>query len=158
MNFTTVHEKTELQWKIALIACFLIGLLVGIVINTELHIIEIPKAYSLGVTDPECYEIGDYSDAGGCPLFSKPLEVMVEPFKVAFGGFAFVVIWGIIMGVLWLRVQNTMMVGVVGVLLASVFTAGFSPETKIIGYGLLAVAIAVALYQILTVRVHYPQG
>jgi hypothetical protein len=113
---------------------------------------------NLGITDPECFELGDYSETGGCPLFSKPLEVMVEPFKVAFGGFAFVVIWGIIMGVLWLRVQNTMMVGVVGVLLATVFLAGFSNETKIIGFGLLAVAIAVALYQILTVRVHYPQG
>jgi len=158
MDFSTIQEEKNLQWKIALICCFLIGIIVGIVINSEFHLIDFPKAFGLGVTDPECFEIGDYSESGGCPLFSKPLEVMVEPFKVAFGAFAFVVIWGIIMGVLWLRVQNTMMVGVVGVLLAAVFTAGFDDQTKIIGYGLLAVAVAVALYQILTVRVHYPQG
>jgi hypothetical protein len=47
MNFSTIQEKRNLQWKIALLSCFLIGMLVGFVINTELHIIEFPKAYGL---------------------------------------------------------------------------------------------------------------
>jgi len=117
-----------------------------------------PQSLALGPTDPECYEVGNYSINGECNLFGEPLTTMTKPFEVVFGDFTYVIIWGIIMGVLWLRVQNTMMVGIVGIALAALFTQGFSQEAQIIGYGLLAVAIGVALYQLITVRVHYPSG
>jgi len=51
MNFSTIQEKRNLQWKIALLSCFLIGMLVGLVINTELHIFEFPKAYGYGTIE-----------------------------------------------------------------------------------------------------------
>jgi disulfide bond formation protein DsbB len=62
------------------------------------------------------------------------------------------------MGILWLRVSNTMVVGIVGVALAAMFTQGFDDETKIIGYGLLALALGIAIYQLVIVRVHYPSS
>ncbi len=103
-----------------------------------------------GPTDPECFELGN------CNLFERPFDAMIEPYNATLGDFTLVAIWAIIIGILWLRVSNTMMVGLVGVALAGLFTQGFSAEAQIIGYGLLAVAIAVALYQIFLVRVHFP--
>lgn len=126
-------------------------LLIFIISNTQI-------SKSLGPSSPECYETGDYSLNGDCDLFGKPLTTMAKPFETIFGDFTFVIFWGIIMGVLLLRVQHTMMVGIVGVLLAALFTQGFSQQAQVIGWGLLGVAIAVALYQLITVRVHYPQG
>ena len=51
-----------------------------------------------------------------------------------------------------------MVVGIVGVALAAMFTQGFDDETKIIGYGLLALALGIAIYQLVIVRVHYPSS
>ena len=98
---------------------------------------------------------------------------MIEPFDAVFEGFTLVIVWGIIIGILWLRVSNPMMVGIVGVGLAALFTrpdaaclqaggteaaclTGFSVEAQAVGWGLLILSIVVALYQILTVRVHFP--
>lgn len=111
-----------------------------------------------GPNDPECFELGD------CDLFAAPFDAMIEPFDAVFQDFTLVVVWGIIIGILWLRVSNPMMVGIVGVGLAALFTrpdangnlTGFSDEAQAVGWGLLILAIVVALYQILTVRVHFP--
>jgi len=107
-------------------------------------------ANAYGPNDPECFELGT------CDIFGAPFEAMIEPFNATLTDFTLVVIWAIIMGVLWLRVSNTMVVGVMGVALASLFTQGFSEQAQIIGWALLGVAIAVALYQILIVRTHFP--
>lgn len=109
-------------------------------------------SYSICPDDCTCYELGT------CDIFAEPLNVMASPFESIFGPFTFVVIWGIIMGVLWLRIQNTMAVGIVGISLAAVFQSGFSDDAKIIGYGLLVVAIATSLYSILTIKIHYPSS
>jgi len=121
-----------------------------------LSLLSFNNAYGLGQGNFSCYETGDYSNDGPCPLFRDPLGVMSAPFLATFGDFTYVVFWGIIMGILWIRVQNTMMVGVVGVLLAAVFNFGFSHDTQVIGWGLLALAIGVALYQIISTKPHYP--
>jgi len=115
-------------------------------------------AYGFGPNDPECFEVGD------CPLFEAPFDAMLEPFNAVFQDFTLVVVWAIIMGILWIRVSNPMMVGIVGVGLASLFArpdaqgnlVGFSEEAQAVGWGLLILAVIVALYQILTVRVHFP--
>lgn len=107
-------------------------------------------ALAFGPNDPECFELGT------CDLFERPFDAMIEPYNATLGDFTLVAIWAIIIGILWLRVNNTMMVGVIGVALAALFTQGFSEEAQVIGYGLLAVAIAVALYQLFIVRVHFP--
>ena len=111
-----------------------------------------------GPNDPECYELGT------CDLFAAPFDAMLEPFDTVFQDFTLVVVWAIIIGILWLRVSNTMMVGVVGLGLAALFTrpdaqgnlTGFSEEAQAVGWGLLILAIVVAIYQILIVRVSFP--
>ncbi len=96
---------------------------------------------------------------------------MILPYQEVFGDFTFVIVWSIIIGILWLRLGNTMAVGIVGLALAALFqlpidTNGdgepeltpFSDDAQIIGFALLIVAVAVVLFQITTVRTHYPSN
>lgn len=121
-------------------------------------------ALGYGPNNPECFE---QPDQEGCPsFFDAPFDRMLDPFNAVFQDFTFVVIWAIIVGILWLRVSNTMMVAVFGVVLAALFTrpdpanptvlTGFSTEAQAVGWGLLILAVVVAIYQILQVRVHFP--
>lgn len=98
----------------------------------------------------QCYELGT------CDFFGHPLDTMLEPFLAVFGAYFYIIIWGLLIGILWLRVSNTMVVAVVGVVLAVLIQTQFSTETQTVGYALLALAIAVALYQIFTIRTHFP--
>ena len=108
------------------------------------------QIYGIGPDDPECYEIGT------CNFFQHPLDVMLLPFTAVFGGFFYIIIWGLLMGILWLRVSNTMVVAIIGLALAVVFQPQFQDDAKLIGYVLLGLAITVALYQIFTIRTHFP--
>lgn len=126
-----------------------ITVILGVTIGLGLPI---GSAFAYGPESPECYEIST------CDFFQQPFDAMIAPFNATFGGFTYVVLWGIIMGILWLRVSNTMVVGIVGVALAAMFTQGFGDEEKIIGYGLLALALGIAIYQLVIVRVHYPSS
>jgi len=131
------------------------------------HLFPLNLVFAYGPNDPECFEVGD------CDLFAAPFDAMIAPFDAVFEGFTLVIVWGIIIGILWLRVSNPLMVGVVGVALAALFTrpdpacialggekldclTGFSNEAQAVGWGLLILAIVVAIYQILTVRVNFP--
>lgn len=125
----------------------------------ELFPINLVKdAWGFGPANPECFELGE------CDFFERPFDVMILPFEAVFGGFTLVILWGIIMAVLWLRVSNTMLTGVIGILLAATFARpneqgileGFPAEAQAIGWGLLIFAAGIAVYQILTVRVHFP--
>lgn len=105
---------------------------------------------AVGPSDPECYELGN------CQFFQAPLDAMLAPFLGVFGAFFYIIVWGFIIGILWLRVSNTMLVGIIGIILAVLFQPQFGDDETLIGYLLLGLAVAVALYQILVVRSHYP--
>ena len=98
----------------------------------------------------QCYELGT------CDFFEAPLDTMLEPFLAVFGPFFYIIIWGFLIGILWLRVSNTMLVAIVGLVLAVLIQSQFTTETQTVGYVLLALAITVALYQIFTIRTHFP--
>lgn len=123
---------------------------IGLILSIIFTINQIQISQEIGPNDPSCFELST------CDIFSKPLESIVIPYAATFGDFTLVIIWGIIIGILWLRVQNTMMVGIVGIALAAVFLPGFSQEAQVIGYGLLAVAVGVAVYQMVSTRLSYP--
>jgi len=115
-----------------------------------------------GPNSPECFEVPELE---GCPdFFNQPFDRMFDPYNAVFEDFTFVIVWAIIIGILWLRVSNTMMVSVIGVVLAALFTrpdasgnlTGFSESAQAVGWGLLILAVIVAIYQILTVRIHFP--
>jgi len=113
--------------------------------------LDIQTSYSFGPANPEPYELGELDN-----FFADPFNEIIAPFEATLGDFTLVLAWAIIIGILWLRVSNTMMVGVIGVALAALFTQGFSEDAQQIGYALLGAAIAVAIYQIITVRVNFP--
>lgn len=98
--------------------------------------------------NPACFELGT------CDLFSSPLDVMIEPFINIFGEFFFVIVWGIIIGVIWLRTNNTMLTGVVGIGVASVLA--FNERTIVVGVILLGAAVSIVVFQLYTQRLHFP--
>ena len=137
--------------KIKLDQCLRIGLLSSVSFYLIFGITGyVLSASAFGPSDPECFELGT------CDFFERPFDTMIVPYQATLGDFTLVAIWAIIIGILWLRVSNTMLVAMVGVALAAMFTQGFSEEAQIIGYGMLAVAIGVALYQLFVVRLSFP--
>jgi len=105
--------------------------------------------------DPACFELGT------CDVFASPLDAMLEPFFTAFsfageesGQFFLIVIWGLIVGIIWLRTSSTMITGVVGIGIATVFT--FNERTILVGMTLLGAAIGIIVYQLYKQRLDFP--
>lgn|SRR3990167_2219799 len=102
---------------------------------------------NLGPNDPDPYEIGtmDY--------FNEPLEVVTAPFTAVLGDYTYPIFWGIIIVFLWLRVENTMIVGIVGFMLSLFIT--FSTAAQTVGVILLGLSIGITFYQLLSTKLHY---
>jgi len=112
--------------------------------------------------DPKCFELGT------CDIFANPLDAMLEPFFCAFsfeqesgescatgtGQFFLIIMWGIIIGVIWLRTSSTMITGVVGIGIATLFT--FNEKTILVGIVLLGAAIGIVVYQLYKQRLDFP--
>ena len=118
-------------------------------------------SFQFGPADPICYEIGT------CDFFGSPFDTLILPYSVVFGSYIFILIWALIIGILWLRLGNTMVVGIIGLAVAALFQnplaetpeeIPFSQDAQLIGYVLLGVAITVVIYQILAVRTRYPSN
>lgn len=116
----------------------------------------IKNAESLGPANPACWELGT------CDLFSHPLDAMLQPWVDNFGPLTYVLIWGIILGIIWLRTHHTMLVGSVGVLIAGFFTIdnlnALNPQILLVGFALLGLSVSVLLYQLVFVRLFYPSN
>ena len=107
--------------------------------------------------NPACFELGT------CDVFASPLDAMLEPFFAAFsfggddtGQFFLIVIWGLIIGVIWLRTSSTMITGVIGIGIATLFT--FSEKTIFVGITLLILAIGIVIYQLYKQRLDFPSN
>ncbi len=110
-------------------------------------------------------------ESGTCDVFSSPLDAMLEPFFNAFsfagefefagtqqesGQFFLIAIWGLIIGIIWLRTSSTMITGVVGIGIASLFT--FNDRTILVGVTLLGLAIGIVIYQLYKQRLEFPSN
>lgn len=104
------------------------------------------------IGNPNCWEKLDFNF---CGLLTKPLEAIQAPFESYFGTWFLVIIWGLFISILWIRSQNPMLVGIVGVIIAGTIPA---LNSKAIGIGILLVgiSIAVAIYQLYQQRTTYP--
>jgi hypothetical protein len=117
-------------------------------------------SYELGPGAPSCWELGK------CDLFSNPLNAMLQPwvddFTVNGVSVAFILIWGIILGIIWLRTHHTMIVGIVGMGIAALYTTqainSIDPKILLVGGTLLAVSAGILIYQLIVVRLNYPTG
>jgi hypothetical protein len=125
-------------------------IILGIIISATMGM----QSYGLGPANPACWEIGT------CDLFGNPLNAMLQPWVDDLGPLAYVLLWGIILGILWLRTHHTLLVGFVGILIASLFTIQglntINPQILIVGLSLLAIAACVTIYQLVFVRLIYP--
>ncbi len=113
---------------------------------------------------PKCFELGT------CDVFANPLDAMLEPFFCAFsfgtevqtgescstgsGQIFLIIIWGLIIGIIWLRTSSTMITGVIGIGVATLFT--FNEKTILVGIVLLGAAIGIVVYQLYKQRLDFP--
>ena len=118
-----------------------------------------PQEAFASAEDPTCMELGT------CMFTSDPLNVMLVPFDSIFGGLSIVIFWSLVIGILWLRTENPMLVGMVGIAMcASYLTAietgqleGQSAEfdgARMVGGLLFALSLGITIYQILSNRIH----
>lgn len=105
--------------------------------------------------NPACFEVAN------C-IYQKfaqaPFDAMLDPIAFVFGTFTYPVLYGIFLGIIWIKTKDTMMVGIVGLLMASlaiskgIFTGW---NTQILGMGVLlfSIALGITLYQLYTNRI-----
>lgn len=111
-----------------------------------------------------CWEVG-YLNAGveGCNTPSNLFGTLMLPFERIFGGLTIVIMWGLMVSIIWLRTQNPMLVGVLGIAM----TAGYmtvAPEApsnefdgaRLIGGALFAISLGISIYHLINTRLFQP--
>ena len=105
--------------------------------------------------DPECFELGT------CPWATDPLNTMLIPFDSIFGGLSIVIFWALGVGILWLRTENPMLVGLVGIAMCAAYLTaieqGAVPAAsaefegaRMIGSLLFALSLGITIYQLIS--------
>ena len=99
-----------------------------------------------------CFE--DSSDM--CGLISNNAAdifgAVLTPLDSQVPGFALVILWGGIMGIIWFKTENIMLLGIVGVIVSATIT-GFDQDALGIGMLLLGVSIGILTFQLIRQRV-----
>jgi len=124
-------------------------------------VITMPVAFA-DQTSPECFELGT------CPWATDPLNTMLMPFDSIFGGLSLVIFWALAVGILWLRTENPMLVGLVGISMCAAYLTAIeaqivpaaSPEfegARMIGALLFALSLGITLYQLISTGIHRAQ-
>ena len=119
-----------------------------IVISSVVAILLFIPSFAFSAPGELCFEQSPLTD---CNFIEAPLEAMIEPFNAIFGVWFFPIIWGILLGVLWLRTQNTMLVGVVGLIISTTISTFYEPARGI-GVLLFLIAAGVTLYHVVRHR------
>ena len=111
---------------------------------------------------PQCFELGT------CPWATDPLNTMLLPFDSIFGGLSLVIFWALGVGILCLRTENPMLVGLVGISMCAAYLTAIetgtgpqpSPEfegARMIGALLFALSLGITLYQLISTGIHRAQ-
>lgn len=95
-----------------------------------------------------------FEDGSLCNFTDAPLDAMVQPYIAIFGVWTYPIIYGIFLGIIWHRSKDPLLVGVIGIMavalsIANGFISDWSLDFIQVGAGLLAIALAVTLYQVL---------
>jgi len=132
-------------------------LLFAFSLNLMAAITLVPMA-SATAENPTCVELGT------CMFANDPLNVMLMPFDSIFGGLSIVIFWSLIVGILWLRTENPMLVGLVGIVMCASYlsvleTQNLAPSVefegaRLIGSVLFALSLGITIYHILSSRIH----
>lgn len=140
--------------------CMILSSTILITMLVLVSSINVQQVNALGKGNETCWETGT------CKLFTDPVNTMLKPLVDVFTinniNFFYVIIWAVILGIIWIRTHHIMLTGVVGTLIAAMYTAdGFNavdPRILLIGYLLLAVSIGIVVFQLIVVRLNYPQN
>tara|TARA_Y100001947_G_scaffold153856_1_gene157223 strand:+ start:919 stop:1437 length:519 start_codon:yes stop_codon:yes gene_type:complete len=95
-------------------------------------------------------------ELGETAFTKNPLGTMLQPFDHIFQGMSLVIFWGLLLGILWLRTENPMLVGMIGVVMVSAYSYAVDPtmqspefETaRWTGGILLVISVGISLYQL----------
>ena len=104
-----------------------------------------------------CWEVGQ------CAFTTDPFGVMLLPFERIFGGLSIVIFWGLMISIIWLRTQNPMLVGLLGVAMTAAYLS-VTPDApanefdgaRIIGGTLFAVSLGISIYHLVSSRIYQP--
>ena len=80
-------------------------------------------------------------------IFDNPFTAVMMPLESILGGLTLVVIWGIVLGALWLRTENLALVSIVGLVISATAT-GLHPEATGMGLLLVGVSMGILIFQL----------
>jgi hypothetical protein len=118
-----------------------------------------PQEAFADAENPTCVELGT------CMFATDPLNVMLIPFDSIFGGLSIVIFWALAIGILWLRTENPMLVGMVGIAMCAAYLTAIEQGTvdiqsaefdgaRLIGGLLFALSLGITIYHIVSNRIH----
>ena len=102
-------------------------------------------------------------EEGTCNFTDDPFGTMMLPFERIFGGLTIIIMWGLLISILWLRTQNPMLIGVVGIAMSAGYMT-VAPEplpnefdgARLIGGALFAVSLGISVYHLVNTRLFQP--
>ena len=117
-----------------------------------------PEAFA-DAENPTCVELGT------CMFANDPLNVMLIPFDAIFGGLSIVIFWALAIGILWLRTENPMLVGMVGIAMCAAYLTAIEQDlvaqqsaefdgARLIGGLLFALSLGITIYHVISNRIH----
>jgi len=118
-----------------------------------------PQEAFADAENPTCVELGT------CMFATDPLNVMLIPFDSIFGGLSIVIFWALGVGILWLRTENPMLVGMVGIAMCAAYLTAIESGTvtaasaefdgaRMIGGLLFALSLGITIYHVISNRIH----
>ena len=118
-----------------------------------------PQEAFADAENPTCVELGT------CMFANDPLNVMLIPFDSIFGGLSIVIFWALAIGILWLRTENPMLVGMVGIAMCAAYLTAIESGTvtaasaefdgaRMIGGLLFALSLGITIYHVISNRIH----
>ena len=79
------------------------------------------------------------------------------PLETQLPGFSLVIIWGGLIGIIWFKTENIMLMSIVGIITAATITVGGSfgiSQTAVqVGWTLVGISFGILIFQLLRQRV-----
>lgn len=117
--------------------------------------ITIPNAFA--APGSQCFEqlpTGSSNDL--CGLLSTNMTTVFQAFRMPLEtqipGFSLVILWGGLIGILWFKTENIMLISIVGIVVAATIT-GLDTSARGYGYLLVGVSFGLLLFQLLRQRI-----
>ena len=141
------------------IGYYLIYMAFSLTLVAVLAIGNAPQEAFADAENPTCVELGT------CMFANDPLNVMLIPFDSIFGGLSIVIFWALAIGILWLRTENPMLVGMVGIAMCAAYLTAIEQDlvaqqsaefdgARLIGGLLFALSLGITIYHVISNRIH----